>query len=375
MAKLDKISIETLKGKGEALLPKLLYKLQLAPGAGEDVPENSEVQVELRLIVRGQSIIEYSQEPFVKQLEQVLPTGLKIALSSMRKGERALIWMDSALAFGSSALSLEPGVKIAKDSNLVFEVFLRSWNDKPESTKLRFKDRTPFDSMALIREDLNAAEALIENGKKLQALRILKRSLWSARKVQIDAEKSPAEERARQSFVHAITVKTAECAYELGHYPLAVSLSKEALEVDRFDAYVNYICGCAYFSLGYVSSATRYIRAAHHSDLQNGTYERKMREIERHQALLNKDVDYDSDREEFEEYAAHCLKKIDENKKALRKSIRKFVNEQFEKRQQTVLIGGGFPPALLKEFKDKIMAGGSRIYFVHGGDDVLELKY
>ncbi|XP_003740534.1 uncharacterized protein LOC100900482 [Galendromus occidentalis] len=376
---MDKISVDELKSSGEPLLPDLLYKLTIAAGAGDTVQGNSEVEVELRLILKGQTVLEYSDKPFVKHLDQILPTGLSIALSTMCQGERSLIWMDSSLAFGPNPVLLGPGVKIPKDSNLVFEVQLKSWNDKPAPSKLRFKNRATSESFSLIQAELLKAETLMENGRKNQAYGLLKSCLHSARRLKIDCEKAREENDARENLVHYLTVKSAGCAYELGKYPQAVSLSKEALEMDRFDSYVNYICGCACFSLGLLAAAIRYMRAAHHNDLENPVYEKKLREIEKHQALLEKDIDFDSDKEETEEYAAVLLQKLTLNEKKLRRDIKIFVNEQFET-ERIVLVGGGFRPSLLRGIADKIQENSMKpgrnpgIRVINTKDDVLKLS-
>lgn len=343
------------------------------PGTGEIVRPDAEVQLALTMyVVYNQSAVGVGRQrlawryehpaavPLIKQISHIMPIGLRLAVETMSSGEKAYILIDPLMAYGNVGLVCGDDKKsssIPPDAALFYKVRLIGWQPSSIVTRLRCvmdgADRFRFDGMTEIDQQLDQAKKQIMSGKRQAALRSLGKMVKVLDRMRIDAEKEPKLARKRMKMLFEVLSLASECALEIGWYPLAAAHAKRTLEIIPHSANANFLLGRAYFALGYIDSAKRFVRTAWCNDPGNEIYERKLQEIRDHERLIYGSSDQDdfdeiSIAEQLAEVIVEKAERPDVKRRILKdveRAIQKELN--VSPNPSTFDIKGGFSQPLL----------------------------
>lgn len=323
---------------------------------GEEEQEEKErtSASDLKLVYRHRPRL----NPFVRRIPHVLPIGLQRALMTMAAGERAFVWVDPLMGFAGNGLDFGDEANEATlppDTALVFDVTVRSFREAAFAPIGGMGRRLQFENMPQIDDDLEKVEKLLSSGRRAVAQRQLCRTIRKLESMRIDATVDPKHEKERRAVLLEVVKLAGENALELGWYKLAVTFNRQAIELDRHNAYAHYLLGRAYFALGYSKSARYFVQRATVMDLLNDVYAQKLSEIRRHAELMRDDSDSEDELETFEMLADVIIERHQEQRKQTLKQISKEIPRQQIDGVRTILLEGGFDEAILEEINNRLV--------------------
>ncbi|OQR70352.1 hypothetical protein BIW11_11682 [Tropilaelaps mercedesae] len=359
---------------GEDIYHGAVKKVITTPGTGNVVPRDAEVTLGLTMnLVRkhnaehaGTCDLEWLHEhtrvaPLVRLLCDIMPIGLQRAVSTMAAGEEAQVWIHPLMAYGSSGLVFGDdnfSESIPPYSALVYYVSLISFRCNDLTIRLGLSStrfgKLRFEEIQEIYDNLDRAQDVLIKGNKRAAQRIWCRTIRMLEMMRIDAAKEPQQHATREKVMLDTLKKAAENAIQLGWFKLAVTFSKNVLELESDNALAHYILGRAYFALGCNSHAKRHVRRAHLHDIENNTYVEKLREIERHVTLLD-DSDSEDTMEDYEELAQIIKDRTKKNSKRVLKEVSKHLQDHIDAGKRTIFIEGGFDDTILEDIYTRLI--------------------
>ncbi|XP_022656738.1 70 kDa peptidyl-prolyl isomerase-like isoform X1 [Varroa destructor] len=366
-----------------------VQKCVIDPGAGQVVPKEAEVRLALSMylthdshgfhqsISAGQLLYRHSvTEPLVKLVSNILPIGLQKAVLTMCSGEKAKIWIDPLLAYGSSTLvfSDDPSKAIPPNAALFYEVHLIRW----EVNELQFcVDRCGklrFSAMPQINEMLVQAEKDFTDGKEKSALHSLCKVISMLDRMKISMDKQDQE---RKKVIFAASVLASVCALKVGKYPQAITFGRRVLEINPMNVDATHVLARAYFALGYNKSARYFAQRLWCYDVGNKQYKHTYDKIRAHVALIEgeSEGDDEEDVDDYEQLAKVITEKREEPavQKKLIKDLDKLLNSDEFRGISEIEIKGGFPPTLLDFIETKLRKNNQFIVISKSSPTSLEL--
>ncbi|KAG8371693.1 hypothetical protein BUALT_Bualt13G0114800 [Buddleja alternifolia] len=246
---------------------KVLKKI-LKEGEGYERPNEGAV-VRLKLvgklqdgtvfIRKGHTEDESDLFEFKTDEEQVIE-GLDRAVTTMKKGEAALLTIAPEYAFGSSE-SQQELAKIPPNSTLYYEVELVSFDKEKESWDMNTEEK--IEAAGKKKEEGNA---LFKAGKYVRAS---KRYEKAAKYIEYDTSFSEEEKKQSKALKISCNLNNAACKLKLKDYKQAEKLCTKVLELESTNVKALYRRSQAYMNLADLELAEFDIKKALEIDPDN----------------------------------------------------------------------------------------------------------
>lgn len=319
-------------------------------------------------------------DPLAKPLSELMPFGLRMAVSTMSEGETAWITMNSLVAYGNQGFCFgdEVSEQIPPDSKLVYLVRLLRWRPVHLNVVLTdsvFRNRPRFEAMPAVEKELSEAEQAFGLGNSQRAYSKLHNAITLLKGMRIDAENEPEKEAERTLVLLESLKQLSTTALSLGRYGAAIAHGKHIVQIDPYDAVAHGQLARAYFSLGNMKGAWHSARRARMLDPRNHKYNSILSEIEQYLTLVE-DIDSMEDiKDETEEFAEILHSNMVYKKKTILKEIESRISRAIEDGQTEFLIKGGFSASILDEIKERLEKKNAGILEVVQNTDSLKIKF
>lgn len=270
---------------------KKVVKKVLKDGEGYDRPNEGAI-VKLKLIGKledGTVFLKKGHEDgdelfeFKTDEEQVIE-GLDKAVSTMKKGEVALVTVAPEYAFGSSESKQELAV-VPPNSTVYYEVELVSFEKEKESWDMNTQEK--IEAAGKKKEEGNA---LFKAGKYTRAS---KRYEKAVKFIEYDTSFSDDEKKQAKALKVSCNLNNAACKLKLKAYKEAEKLCTKVLEMESMNVKALYRRAQAYINLADLELAEFDIKKALEIDpdnrevkLEYKKLKEKMREINKKDAQL-----------------------------------------------------------------------------------------
>ncbi|OQR78272.1 hypothetical protein BIW11_00332 [Tropilaelaps mercedesae] len=386
------INGDQVRKEGQDVFHSLVYKLTRKLGEGSMMPPNADILVTMKMFEEpNESSESYntpsfcaehtSDDPLAKSLYELMPFGLRQAVSTMTLGEKAWIWVHSDAAYGDTGLRYgdHPSDVILPGTNLLYEIRLVWWRPKHLSVIWEETDKKndSLQSTAITTIEKTLTEMNEPYGlcKVRQAYRRLQHMLSQLRSVRIDSKHKPEQEAERNRVMYNIIKRSANYAIMLGRYGHALFHLKHLLEVNPDDASGHCLLAQAYFSMGRSTNAFYSIRNAHFIDPLNKQYTAVQKEIQQYISLVD-DVDADDfvEEEEYEKYAEMLKRRLEIKRKFVLKSVSVKLLVLLESGTKKITVKGGFPAEILDQAHDWLKEKHSETLEVTRTEKTVEIK-
>ncbi|CAM6089988.1 unnamed protein product [Calypogeia fissa] len=286
-ANLDiEVELESWKTVEEVTDDKGLMKKILRTGEGYEKPnDGSVVKVRYTAKLQDGTVFEkkgYESEEelfeFVTDEEEVIP-GLDKVVSTMKKGELALITISPQYAFGDVETKRELAV-VPPNSTVIYELELVSFVKEKESWDMETPEK--IETSIKKKEDGNA---LFKVGKYNRAAKKYERA---AKLIEYDSGFDDEQKKKAKVLKVTCNLNNAACKLKLKDHKEAVKLTTKVLEVEPQNVKALYRRGQAYIELYDLDVAEWDYKKALELDPQNREIRAAVKALKLKQAEQNK---------------------------------------------------------------------------------------
>ncbi|CAM6096235.1 unnamed protein product [Calypogeia fissa] len=286
-ANLDiEVGLESWKTVEEVTDDKGVMKKILKAGEGYEKPnDGSVVKVRYTAKLQDGTVFEkkeYESEEeffeFVTDEEEVIP-GLDKVISTMKKGELALITISPQYAFGDVETKRELAV-VPPNSTVIYELELVSFVKEKESWDMETPEK--IETSIKKKEDGNA---LFKVGKYNRAAKKYERA---AKLIEYDSGFDDEQKKKAKVLKVTCNLNNAACKLKLKDYKEAVKLTTKVLEVEPQNVKALYRRGQAYIELYDLDVAEWDYKKALELDPQNREIRAAVKALKLKQAEQNK---------------------------------------------------------------------------------------